>query len=207
MVCEVAAGFPDYANILMVASNRPNAEFRLNCSQRIARALKHPIEAVRVQAAKTLSAMADARCDPIFSKLLDESSPVLLDVAANHFARGSHPAAYEELERLTGRSGFRKLNDKLLERCFEALVKSNPKRGVEYIRRSVLGWGFCLGREAIRFKGAALRALRFADTVEAMVLLQRFAERRRSPLSVVAQGALRSPPAESEPEHREAQHA
>ena len=159
---------------------------------RIAVALKHPDESARVEAAKTLLENATERLEPFFLPLIQEPCRALRIAAFHFFAKVRCPSAYEPLVGLTRGKPFCSFDLELQEQCFAACLRSNPQQAFEYIRRSVIGRGFCWTEARFRRKAAALRALRTCRSDEAVALLLHHALKRRSRLAPVAQDILRS---------------
>lgn len=159
--------------------------------ERIARALKHPDEGVRLHGAKVILENGDASVGHLFVPLLDESSKQLLNVALQFFGKVSCPFAYEKLEGLVRGRAFHVLDQKRQRLCMTALLRASFARGLEFLLGSVLRWTLSFGARSRDRKAAALLALALTDAREAKEALERFASRRRNPLSEVARRGLR----------------
>jgi len=163
-----------------------------NAVSRIARALKHPDESVRLHAANTMLEHGDADAGPFFIPLLDESSRQLLNIALQFLAKVTVVEAFERLRLLTSSRRFRVLDLKRQEIAFKALLKASPTQGVEHIRKSVLRWGVCLSEHSRMRKSAALNALAYCGSEEGLAILVRFGSRKRGPLVPVASRAMKN---------------
>jgi HEAT repeat protein len=158
---------------------------------RIARALKHPDESVRLHAANTMLEHGDADSGQFFIPLLGESSRQLLNIALQFFTRHMVPDAFEHLLSLSGSKRFHVLDQKRQEITFKAILKASPTQGVEYLKTKVLRWAFCINQNSRMKKTAAINALAFTNTEEALALLARFAMRKRGPLPAAARRAMK----------------
>ena len=158
--------------------------------ERIAPALKHPDESVRLLAANRMLEHGDADAARLFIPLLGESSRRLLDISLQFFARHVTPEAFEHLVSLTAQRRFRGLDRRRQQLAFEALLSAAPVQGVEYLQTKVLRRAFCLDRNSRVKKIAAISALRIVDTDDALALLLKFATRRGGPLALAARRAI-----------------
>ncbi len=158
--------------------------------ERIALALKHPDENVWLYAAKTLFEHGDAKAGPFFLQMLKGTSPKLVSLAIQFFAKTPHAAAYREIQAIVRTRGFRDLDGQRQDQCFMALMLADPERATSFIARSVLRWSRSLGKQSVRKKAAALRALAVQPKPQALAVLRRFARKPRSPLGPVARRIL-----------------
>ncbi len=158
---------------------------------RIARALKHPDESVRLHAANTVLEHGDAESGQFFIPLLGESSRQLLNIALQFFTRHMVPDAFEHLVTLTASKRFHVLDQKRQEMTFKAILKASPTQGIEHLKTQVLRWPFCLNQNSRMKKTAGINALAFTNTEEALALLAKFATRKRGPLAVAARRAMK----------------
>jgi hypothetical protein len=158
---------------------------------RIARALKHPDESVRLHAASTILEHGDESAGQFFLPLLSESSRQLLNVALQFFTRFTVPEAFEPLVALSASNRFHVLDKKRQEMTFKALLRAAPHQGIDYVRRRVLRWSFCLTQYSRMRKTAALNALPFCPSEHALALLARLASKKRGRLAAAAKQAMK----------------
>lgn len=157
----------------------------------IEKAIRHPVETVRLHVAKALVEHGDESVSQAFVPLLQESSCQLLNLALQFFIRHTVSDAYESLEGLTRSRSFYSLDPRRQQLCFKALLKASPEGGLHFIRNRVLKWRFSLSKAERQRKSSALLALALHESPAAEEALDRFARLKRSPLSSVAQRALK----------------
>ncbi|MGQ9589012.1 MAG: HEAT repeat domain-containing protein [Planctomycetota bacterium] len=160
--------------------------------KRIARALRHPDESVRVSCARAVLERGDASAGPLFLPLLADPSAQILNLALEFFVKIPYPPAFERLRSLAKSKVFLALDHKRKRLCFTAILKSSPARGFDFIAGSVLRWPFSWSKLSREKKSAALEALALTGSERAREVLERWAARKRSGLSGAAQQALRT---------------
>lgn len=160
--------------------------------QRIAKALSHPDETVRISCAKAILEKGDSSSAPLFLPLLKDRNAQLRNMALEFFVKFPCPEAFEKLRELATGSAFWSLDAKRKRLCFSAILKSAPGRGLDFIARRVLRWPFCLGELSREKKTAAMEALALSGSEPARELLERWASRRWNKLSSVAERCLRT---------------
>jgi HEAT repeat protein len=158
--------------------------------RRIAAALKHPDESVRVYAAKTILDQGDPSAGVFFLPLLQESSRQVLNLALQYFAKVPCAEAYKHLEALSQSNPFNDLDEKRQRLCFKALLRASPQQGTEFINRLVQRWVWPFKKDRWRKKSVALSALAHVSSPEAQELLKKLAGNQRSPLAEVAKRTL-----------------
>jgi hypothetical protein len=159
--------------------------------ERIAVALKHPNEGVRINAARVLVQRSESKAAlPFIDRLADPSSAVVT-MALSFFSKVSCPEAYPKLAELLKGRAFRKLDDSSQEKVFTACVRADPLKAGELLSRT-LGHGICWTLSSFRRKSAALYALMALGGDTAVQIARRFASRRRGRLAPVARKVLAS---------------
>ncbi|HVR76387.1 MAG TPA: HEAT repeat domain-containing protein [Planctomycetota bacterium] len=177
--------------------------------QRIAIALKHPDEGVRLQAAKSMMEFGDLKSAPLLVHLLRERSRNLIILGIHFFSRTSCPAAFDDLVNLIKSARFADFDSLRQEQCFKALVLAKPAEAFEFIAGHVLRWRISLGNASVARKSAALKSLKQRADDGSHVLLERFARKKRGPLGSVARQILKETgePAKPAVELKEAENA
>lgn len=158
--------------------------------ERVAPALRHPDENVRIHAAKTLLEHGDARAAPLLVQLLKSESRPLLHSAIQFFAKVPSPAAFTELKKLTESRRIHELDSQKLDQCFKAFMLSNPKSAFESLIKTTLRWRLTLGEQSAKKKAAALRSLALCPLEPVRDLLAKFARSRYGSLGGVARRVL-----------------
>lgn len=160
--------------------------------KRLAKALRHPDESVRVSCARAILEKAESSAGPLFLPLLADPSQQIVNLALEFFVKVPYPQAFDKLRSLAKSKAFHALDHKRKRLCFNAILKSAPARGFDFIAGSVLRWPFSWGKLSRDRKSAALEALALTGSERAREILQRWAARKRSGLSGAAQQALRT---------------
>ncbi len=161
---------------------------RRNAVERVAQTLRHPDENVRLHAARALLEHGDERAAPFFLKILKGESGPLVLIAIQFFAKVASPVAFEELRHFIESKRFAALDNQRQELIFKAFVLANSSSAFRYLAEVVLKWRITLGKNSVRKKAAALRALALYREEPAIAILRRFSN---SGISVFAQVARR----------------
>ena len=145
---------------------------------KIARALAHPDENVRIHAAKTILENGDSSAGTFFLPLLGESSRQLLNLALQFFIKNPVPEAFDALADLVQSKRFQQLDQKRQILTFRAILQASSHKGLDFVEKKVLGRVFSFGQHAKAKKSAALSALGYSDSDQALAILARFATRK-----------------------------
>jgi hypothetical protein len=159
--------------------------------ERIAVALKHPNEGVRINAAKILMQRGESKSASAFMDLLKDPSKALVSMGLSYFSKVSCPEAYAPLAELSKGRSFRKLDELSQEKVFTACVRADPLKAAALLSRT-LGRGICWTRSSFRRKSAALYALLALGGDTAVEIAGRFTSRRKGRLALVARKVLAS---------------
>ncbi len=163
---------------------------RTNPVERVAAALRHPDEGVRIHTAKTLLDHGDVKAAQQFVQLLKGDSRPLANLAIQFFAKLPSPGAFEDLRWFIESKKFVDLDTQRQEQVFRALMLANPSAALRYFSEVVLRWRITLGKVSARKKTAALRALAIQPKEGAIALLERFSSSKNGALGPVARRVL-----------------